>query len=255
MAQWLFMHIPKTAGTSFRQIVLRQYRHLGGLEAVYDPTEVKSGPIRKDAPAYIGHYRFGFHEFISNECRYITFMRHPVKHAWSHYHFLIEMKKLPEEVDSFSAFLNHKYGNQLQLRFIAGIEDIDERENEVLEIAKKNLDQQFAFMAPMEQFDEALLLMKKRLDWRRAPVYHRANQRPNKPQMTSAEESLATTHLTQELELYQYLTLKYQEIKESVGLTKSDTEFFRIYNSLYRELDPLYISLKSFFKRRDSKSS
>ncbi len=108
MACLLFMHIPKTAGTSFRQILVRQYRNLGGIEAVYEPDAVKTGPKRKDAPAYVGHYRYGFHQFVDGPARYVSFMRDPIRHSWSHYHFLIEMKKLPGHIDSFPAFLQHK---------------------------------------------------------------------------------------------------------------------------------------------------
>jgi hypothetical protein len=251
---WLFMHIPKTAGTSFRQIVLRQYRHLGGLESVYDPEAVKSGPKRKDAPAYIGHFRFGFDQFVEGDGRYVCFMREPVRHAWSHYHFLIEMKKLPSEVNSFADFLKNKYGYNLQLRFISGVEEIHGKESDVLEMAKENIRNSFALAAPMERFDDALLLLRRRLDWRRAPVYHRANERPNKPILSEEDKMLAQDILKWEISLYQFILKQFEEDWKNSRISSSDREIFGFFNACYRTFDPIYIWFKSLF-RRDSKNS
>jgi len=249
MACLIFMHIPKTAGTSFRQILVRQYRNLGGIEAVYDPDAVKTGPRRKDAPAYVGHYRYGFHQFVDGPVRYVSFMRDPIRHSWSHYHFLIEMKKLPGHIHSFPVFLQHKYGNQLQLRFLSGIEDIDGREQEALEQAKKNVDEHFEFIAPMEHFDEALLLMKRHLNWSRMPFYHRANLRPNKPKMSPEERDRAGQHLKEEMELYAHVLKKYEELRSAAPLSALSLRLFHLYNRTYKALDPIYLSVRRLWRR------
>jgi hypothetical protein len=254
MATWLFMHIPKTAGTSFRQIVKRQYRASGGAIEVYDPQEVLTGPAHRHAPAYIGHFRYGFHHFFPDNCRYVGFMREPVSHAWSHYHFLIEMGKLPAEVNSFERFLQHKYGYNLQLRFISGVEHIHNTEEQALELARENLLHHFTLLVPMEQFDQALLLMHQILDWPRSPVYHRANERPNKPKITEEERALAQSILKHEITLYQDVKARFETHWLKSGLSERDVQLFDISNWTYRQLDPIYIWFKRAF-RFDSKNS
>lgn len=252
--QWLFMHIPKTAGTSFRQIVQREYRNRGGLESVYDPDEVKEGPRNQMARAYIGHFRFGFHQHLNGIGRYVGFMREPIGHAWSHYHFLIEMDKLPRAVSSFSDFLRNKYGYNLQLRFISGVEDIEGQEGMVLEQAKNNVRDHFALLAPMERFDEALLMMKKRLDWQRTPVYHRANERPYKPMISEADIDLARPILKWEIELYEDVCQRFDRDFRDANIGAIALKEFKAFNQAYRRFDPYYVSLKRFF-RFDSKNS
>lgn len=254
MAIWLFMHIPKTAGTSFRQIVKRQYRASGGIVEVYDPQEVLTGPAHLDGRAYIGHFRYGFHQFFPDLCRYVGFMREPVSHAWSHYHFLLEMKKLPKEVNTFPLFLQHKYGYNLQLRFLSGIENIQNIEEHALQTARQNLIQHFALLAPMEQFDQGLLLMHQILDWPRSPVYHRANERPNKPKISEEERQLAQEILKPEIALYQEVTRQFEERWLKSGLNDNDQKLFDMSNWTYRQLDPIYIWFKRAF-RFDSKNS
>jgi len=87
----IFMHIPKTAGTSLREYLTCHY----GDQIFYD----YEGELRLSNPnpafiervkssrckAIIGHLSFGVHEFFPDyEVRYATFLRSPVQRVISH---------------------------------------------------------------------------------------------------------------------------------------------------------------------------
>ena len=248
------MHIPKTAGTSLRQVLSREYKEKGGLETVYEPSQVDLGPNQKDAKVYLGHFRYGFHSHFNKNTRYISFMRRPEDQAWSHYNYLNSLHRLPSEIKDFGDFLHHPYGNNLQLRFISGIEHIDGKEWEVVEIAKENISRDFAFIAPIEEYNKALLLLKRKLGWHRNPVYQLANVQQQKPMLSKADYSMANTVLQPEIDLYHFVTNRFASEYLQDNHSNLDLEIFNFENKAFRLLDPYYVRLKSFF-RLDSKNS
>jgi len=91
----LFMHIPKTAGTSMRLLLeqfftKKQRVYLYGgeppgitLEAFRDlPTDEK-----EHVRLVYGHFRFGVHEWLPQKARYVTMLRDPVDRVVSLYYF------------------------------------------------------------------------------------------------------------------------------------------------------------------------
>jgi hypothetical protein len=89
---WLFMHIPKAAGTTLRSIVDAQY----GADAVLTYYNQRNRQLLDNLPyvlmderrsyrALIGHFSFGVHEGLPRLARYVTFLRDPVTRAVSAY--------------------------------------------------------------------------------------------------------------------------------------------------------------------------
>ena len=186
---WLFMHIPKAAGTTLRSIVDAQYGADNVLTYYNQPNRqlldnlpyVLMDP-RRSYRALIGHFSFGVHEGLPKPARYVTFLRDPVRRAISAYHEVIKTNParfsradgtrmgLEEVLDRRPEAL----ANQ-QLKMLSGLESEAASDDIDMAAAKRNLAFHFAFVGTMERYNESLLLLTKRLGWRPC-LYGRLNE-------------------------------------------------------------------------------
>jgi hypothetical protein len=146
-----FMHVPKTAGSSFRRFLERAVREAGGSvgERVRDgiwSTDSESYPsydeFCSDAAASYresdlvsGHYPFHVTELLPAETQIVTVLRDPLERVVSHVKHQLELERqtgsraAEEDVNGFLAnphnetFL-HTIGN-LALKYLAGREHPD----------------------------------------------------------------------------------------------------------------------------------
>ncbi|HJO12090.1 MAG: sulfotransferase family 2 domain-containing protein [Gammaproteobacteria bacterium] len=84
-----FIHIPKTAGTSLRQLVEAEYPKEKCLR-IYDPRpEVLASQTKEiqKARALYGHFYYGIHQQLGVQARYVTFVRNPIDRIISFYQY------------------------------------------------------------------------------------------------------------------------------------------------------------------------
>lgn len=89
----VFLHMPKTAGTAFRQAMLCNYKqseviYLYPTEPGFPVDNIEDVPYdqRSRSRLIAGHNAsYGIHERIPNECLYVTLVREPVSRVWSNY--------------------------------------------------------------------------------------------------------------------------------------------------------------------------
>ena len=89
----IFLHIPKTAGTTLHHIINRQYRQRQLY--VYDNSRedaldafINLSPQTKASLKLIrGHLSYGLHEHLPGTHSYFTFLRDPVDRVLSHYYY------------------------------------------------------------------------------------------------------------------------------------------------------------------------
>ena len=91
----LFMHIPKTAGTAFREAMVGNYKHSQVAYLYPHPpgflvSDLGVLPLEQRARfrLVMGHFQYGIHEFLPQEYTYVTIVRDPVERVVSHYRYL-----------------------------------------------------------------------------------------------------------------------------------------------------------------------
>jgi len=196
----IFVHIPKTAGSSFRELLQEIYpRKRCVLIYSHEPDHLDA--LRKEverADAICGHVSFGIHEFYGIEARYVTFVRHPVdrvislyrhqaREPGSEYHQLIARDMTLKDLlrsEQYPQFNNH------MVRIIAGLPDSEPaHDRHLLERAEANLDLHFDFVGLTERFDESVALLGKTLGWTALPSIPRLNVDPDWGSVTVDEET------------------------------------------------------------------
>ncbi len=191
----VFLHIPKTAGSTLRRIIERQYDP--DLIFTLEGWRVREKDFR-DLPAddrariqvLAGHQFFGLHELLPEPSSYVTMLRDPVERLISQYYHILRSpehylhRQVTEDRLSLAEFAAADLAPELdngQVRYLAGLKDQGRRcTAEHLEIAKRHLAERFLVAGLAERFDESVLLMKHLLGWR-LPVYTRTNVARNRP--------------------------------------------------------------------------
>lgn len=176
----VFVHIPKTAGTSFINYLKDQF----GPEHVAPPFVGDLGAIKVGDPdirVYWGHFLLRQIRPAVPQGYYLTFLRDPVKRAFSQYKSWHDPANLPpndpwrssmapdhiEAVElaqrlSFEEFIlaeNPRFDGQLIDVQTAMLSDHEYRHPDFLKSAKQNL-KGFPFFGVVEQFDASLALLQ-----------------------------------------------------------------------------------------------
>ena len=198
----IFLHIPKTAGTTFAQILQRRYQN-GGLEwlngegamAPDEAFEALSSARKSEVGAVMGHINFGGHRLLSRPARYVTFVRRPVDRIISHYYHVLRNPHhyLHEKVRSSGMTLEQYASGGLsrelendQTRMIAGHGDYAS-DQEMLEAAYRNIESHFDSVGVTERFAESLVLISHLRGWS-VPYYRDANIGANRPRRSAISE-------------------------------------------------------------------
>jgi len=190
-----FLHLPKTAGTTMRRILDREYRNARRYEIGEDVT----GDIRKfrgrswnpsDMPHLVqGHMSYGLHQCVPGPATYVTLLREPISRALSDYHYVTSTPGHPIHehvkdlslVEYFESGITGQLSNG-QVRLLSGDHLPDDlgvpsnrrMEHADLDNAQDHLRNGFAAVGLQERFDETLLLFRRRLGWG-WPFYVREN--------------------------------------------------------------------------------
>lgn len=195
----LFLHLPKSGGTTLRHVLERQFppdRSLAAYPTPESHADTRRG--RRTIPPALrgltpearsrfrlvsGHFSYGLHELFAGPCRYLTFLREPVErvvslyyHARSHpdhaMHSLIHDEGL-SLADLLREDLNALEYDNAQTREVFGLEleepfrrAVAQDADGVLRQAVRHLDEHFDAVGVMEAFDASLLVAARRFGWR-----------------------------------------------------------------------------------------
>jgi competence ComEA-like helix-hairpin-helix protein len=189
----LFLHVPKTAGTTLskliytnemprlpkRELKRRAWRtelvaysadgiyHLdGGFETPVPPDDLAAVSELIDEPTVRivqGHFAFGLHSLFSRSATYVTLLRDPVERLLSLYsHYFGYRGGLDGDVVRFAS---QPHVRNDQTRRLSGLDPLAEPAAALAQ-AKRNLETRFTFVGVAELFDESVLLLGRMLRWK-----------------------------------------------------------------------------------------
>jgi len=196
----VFVHIPKTGGLTLAEIIRRQYPSDSTTWMSFQKPDQVSAFLKKspeekaDIKCVMGHFPFGFHSHLPGPSVYVTLLREPVARLISECRYI---QRRPgegpwwppkEALKSLDAYLDYRIATRavnVQTRLISGHfpkvgapPPFDPLPANALDEAKRNLKEHFAVVGVTDRFDEALLLMKKRIGWAKSISYARRNAAP-----------------------------------------------------------------------------
>lgn len=204
----IFLHIGKTAGTTMRRVLRRQFpasktlliRNREIKERDPDAEGLRreqtlaffaemSESERAGARLILAHTVFGLHEYVPRPSTYITMLRDPVRLTMSQYHYVARNPKHPLHAQataegatlaSYVTSGSALEADNSQVRAISG--DLDTPfggcSPDMLERAKRNIEEHFSFVGMTERFDESLILLRRTFGWK-PPYYVAANVTPS----------------------------------------------------------------------------
>lgn len=275
----IFLHVPKTAGTTLGHIIERQYPR-GTVHEIEPETQQAQIAAFKALPhaarAHIrllrGHIGYGLHEFLDGDATYITMLRHPVDRVLSHYYYVrAEIERgtaAPGDHVTFDDvarmslvdYVRHASSADIrngQTRLIAGgmtgwDAERDEVDTSVLDVALRTLERDVRVIGLTERFDESVLLFKQALGWS-TPFYVRANVTVGKPGRAQlAPEVVAAIEDANALDMRLYARaqeLFQRAVDERGPAFQRELAQFKFLNNRYADLHRLRDAARYRFKR------
>lgn len=233
----IFLHIPKTAGTTLNRILQKQFRpqQIYNLGAnVQESLRVYRGMTTGERSAYrlvTGHTSYGFHDYVPGSSTYFTFLRDPVERVISFYHFVKSNDQhylnnaVINEYSGITPFINSgitKMVDNGQTRLISGVwlePGYGEITAQTFEQAKRNLAQNFSVVGLTEQFDATLLLLRKRFNWKDI-FYVRQNVSKvgaRDRELTAEENDVISNYNRWDIALYEFVQELFEQQITDLG--------------------------------------
>ena len=248
----IFLHLPKAAGTTLRDVFSRQYKtdeiyELDGAEFIKAQEDFKQ--LDRDRKAQIkilmGHMYFGLHEYLPQPATYVTMLRNPIERVVSYYHFVKKLSSHPDyelikaqniSIEDYCQMGRENMRNG-QTRFLSGTKESEACSPQMLERAKTHLQEHFSVVGIQEKFDESLLLLKDRLGWKKTPFYYQRNTNRassyNRAEISPSTLSAIAKYNELDLELYEYANDIFQQQLEQAQKLNQNLQLFKLKNQVY----------------------
>jgi hypothetical protein len=241
------LHIAKTGGTTLSSMVKhafatdeifetisKDHQVYGGLDLLtYASCERMLRDCDIGAMRYVtGHVPIGVDRIFGRPAKYIAVVRHPVERLLSYFYFRIQGGD-PYLKDGKPMTFQHYVEsggdiifNNYQVRVISGSPDLDAPaglrgalvagapvEARHLEMAKRNVEDNFLSIAPLEQITELALLLRRIYGWpmRRLQTEYKnpTEERPRAPNIAPRLLRIIEEHNAHDIALYEWVCERF----------------------------------------------
>lgn len=254
----LFVHIPKTGGSTFHNILNNQYDKIYNIDSFdvkesirkfkeFDQNKIQEFGVIK------GHLALQLLDHIKNPTT-VTFLREPIDCFISTYHYIKRAKRnrnhslvknltLYQFVDFAveNGIDNHQtrhLSNSLTENPSKESEKMAIYGEELLERAKVNLEK-FDFVFYTTQFDKSVLILFKELNWKKKPFFMVENKTKNRPNFSDIPpETLEKIKEVQkfDISLFEYSKKINDGLMKKFSLEK-ELKFFRFQNFIFQKIN------------------
>jgi len=210
----IFIHIPKTAGSTLHHILQDQYKSdstytIDGLDIPGSIQKFSSFTAEKKNSFKLikGHYSTYLGSQIQNEIKYFTFFREPVDRFQSSYFYIKSsphnkyfevINKHVNTLDKFAEWSIENNRDNMQARSLLNCVNTFNPEEQNLDLlsnmdatidrCKEIITNLIDYVLLTERFDEGLIILKNELSWNKTPYYLKRNITRNKPQSKLIKE-------------------------------------------------------------------
>ena len=255
---FIHLHIPKTGGTTLRDIIQRQYQSekilmIPKLDESEDILKEVSTSQINQLKLIQGHLKYGIHNHFHRRAKYFAIIRDPINRVLSTYYYVLSQKNNPQNLstsnnqmtiyDYVQSGVNPFLING-QTQLISGktgnIDNPIIKSEELFSLAKENIENDFLFLGITEMFDETILILKNMLGWH-MPYYSIANRTKNKPNYDAVDPTVISfikEHNQLDIKLYNITkTSLLNKIVEENHIFQNRINKFKKINKL---LNPLF---------------
>ena len=245
----IFLHLPRTGGTTLRDILSKQYSDKVTFEnkTLLDTDQNFNAENKSEKGKHKlikGHVYFGIHEQITQNCTYFSMMRDPVERIISVYNYVKNRPRHKDynfiqnmSIEDYVKSGRNQFIDNGQTRLLAGrhtsLEVPFRKINEGhLEQAKENIKSHFILVGLTERYDETLLLLQRMLQWK-TPTYSIANaaKREKKTkQLAQKIRELITEYNQLDLQLYHYVSVLFDKQISNNPKVLEELEKFELKN-------------------------
>jgi hypothetical protein len=227
--QIFFLHIPKTGGTTFMNILEKQVGSYRYLSADQSAMTALNSHYLNEFKIVRGHFSYSVYKHFTRRPVFLTILRDPIDRFISNYRHLVRKLKISETISledyTVDDKLNRGSHNKQVARICGGSSQRLGLELPVmLEIAKLRLNE-FAFVGVLDRFDEGIQLLTYTLGWDPIAEYETLNQAPRntkKPDIDGELLALLRERNKYDIALFEYANqlfdARYRQMREERGL-------------------------------------
>jgi hypothetical protein len=264
----VFLHVPRTAGTTLSRFLRGKYRRaeiFPAYSAAGETLAEQLQALREMSAAgrdrinlvLAGHAEYGQHEALSRPARYLSVLRDPVDRVVSSYRFLHDHPKdplYPEVVGQgmsltdFVASPSAKGINDWQTRCLAGVPWSEtEWTPAVFDRAKENVERDFLLAGLTERFPETVVLLSRLMGWRNN-YYATLNTSKAEARCSEEDRRLILEHNQLDLKLYDFASERLNQQLALFSNLNADLRRLELANGLYTPLHRTYRKVKRRLK-------